>query len=965
MNVGQLGIGEIGINHLGEAVAAVPLTVDLDAVRVVKRDPANGSVPYDRERIRNAVTQAFLASQNGMQGEALQRQVDPIVNDVEERVAQRALNRPTLSVAVEEIQDQVEIVLMKSPHVDVARSYIIYREDRARERTARSMAASPLLPMELMVALPDGRKEVLDLERLKVQIEEACHGLDGVSANDVLEVVAGDVYNDITPKDLRTAQIMAARSLVEQDPDYSKVSARLVLRKLKDEVLSFVCPDLPELVTVGDRQQYRAYFPRYVRTGIDCELLQPGLAEIFDLERLAEALIPERDQQFQFLGLQTLYDRYFLHSGGTRIELPQAFFMRVAMGLAQQESDPDARAIEFYELLSSFDFMCSTPTLFNSGTVNPQLSSCFLSTVPDDLAGIFKSIKDNALLSKFSGGLGNDWSRVRGLGAHIKGTNGESQGVIPFLKVANDTAVAVNQGGRRKGAVCAYLEVWHIDIDEFLDLRKNTGDDRRRTHDMNTACWVPDLFMERVQEDGDWTLFSPDEVPDLHESTGLEFRDRYLLYEQKAAQGQSKVTKRIRARDLWRRMLTMLYETGHPWITFKDPCNLRSPQQHTGVVHSSNLCTEITLNSSEDEVAVCNLGSVNLSNHVENGLLIHQKLERTVTTAVRMLDNVIDINYYTIPETRTSNQRHRPIGMGIMGFQDVLHKLNIAYASDEAVQFADRSMEAISWYAIAASSALAEERGSYASFEGSLWSQGKLPWHSLDDLDRARNRTLEVDRSATRDWNALARKVQGTGMRNSNVMAIAPTATIANICGVSPSIEPVFRNLYVKANMSGDFVVVNPYLVNDLKELGLWDSLMISDLKLHDGSLRDIPRVPDRLKALYATAFEIDPSWLVKAGARRQKWIDQSQSLNLYVASTSGQVLDDLYQLAWTQGLKTTYYLRTQSATQVEKSTLQGTDGRLNAVPVEPSPPTLYSGLEPVANGLVCNLDDEDCEACQ
>ena len=965
MKVGQMGTGQLGIDRFGGAVPTVQAVVDLDAVRVAKRDPADGMVPYDRQRIRNAIMKAFLAEQRSLQGEALDHRVDPIVDAVEQRVAQRALGRPSLSVAVEEIQDQVELVLMKSDHEEVARRYIIYREDRARDRAAQAETTSLLLPVELMVALPDGTREPLDLERLKVQIEEACHGLDGVSADDVLEVLARDVYNDITPMDLRTAQIMAARSLVEQEPDYSKVSARLVLRKLKDEVFPFICPDVAGIRELTDRQQYRAYFPRYVRTGIDCELLQPALAEIFDLERLAEALAPERDQQFQFLGLQTLYDRYFLHSGGTRIELPQAFFMRVAMGLAQREAEPDARAIEFYELLSSFDFMCSTPTLFNSGTVNPQLSSCFLSTVPDDLAGIFKAIKDNALLSKFSGGLGNDWSQVRGLGAHIKGTNGESQGVIPFLKVANDTAVAVNQGGRRKGAVCAYLEVWHIDIDEFLDLRKNTGDDRRRTHDMNTACWVPDLFMERVQEDGNWTLFSPDGVPDLHEVTGLEFRDRYLLYEQQAAEGRLKVTKRIRARDLWRRMLTMLYETGHPWITFKDPCNLRSPQQHVGVVHSSNLCTEITLNSSEDEVAVCNLGSVNLSNHVENGQLLHQKLERTVTTAMRMLDNVIDINYYTIPETQTSNRRHRPVGMGIMGFQDVLHKLNIAYASDEAVEFADISMEAVSWYAISASSALAEERGSYSSFEGSLWSQGRLPWHSLDDLDKARYRKLEVDRSATRDWDSLARRVQRTGMRNSNVMAIAPTATIANICGVSPSIEPVFRNLYVKANMSGDFVVVNPYLVDDLKELDLWDPLMISDLKLHDGSLRDIPRVPDRLKDLYATAFEIDPTWLVKAGARRQKWIDQSQSLNLYVSTTSGRELDELYQLAWTQGLKTTYYLRTQGATQVEKSTLQGTDGRLNAVPVAPAPPTLYSEIETTVDGLVCDLDDEDCEACQ
>jgi ribonucleoside-diphosphate reductase alpha chain len=708
---------------------------------------------------------------------------------------------------------------------------------------------------------------------------------------------------------------------------------------------------------------YAEYFPAYIATGIKAELLDPELGR-FDLARLAAAVKPERDLQFQFLGLQTLYDRYFLHTRGVRFELPQAFFMRVAMGLAIREIDREARAIEFYDLISSFDFMCSTPTLFNAGTTHPQLSSCFLTTVSDDLDGIFKSIKDNALLAKYSGGLGNDWSRVRGLGAHIKGTNGQSQGVVPFLKVANDTAIAVNQGGKRKGAVCAYLETWHIDIEEFLDLRKNTGDDRRRTHDMNTANWVPDLFMQRVAEDGMWTLFSPDETPDLHDLYGSAFAERYAYYEQKAEKMELRVAKRVRAVDLWRRMLTMLFETGHPWIAFKDPCNIRSPQQHCGVIHSSNLCTEITLNTSDSEVAVCNLGSINLAAHVTEKGLDQDRLARTVNTAMRMLDNVIDINFYTIPEARRSNMRHRPVGLGLMGFQDALQMLRIPLGSQEAVAFADTSMEAISYCAISASADLAEERGRYASFDGSLWSQGILPIDSIKLLEQARGEYLRLDMSTTLDWNSLRERVKAVGMRNSNVMAIAPTATISNIIGVAQSIEPAFRNLYVKANMSGDFTVVNPFLVRDLKMRGLWDEVMISDLKYFDGALGPIDRVPEDLKALYATAFEIDAHWLVEAASRRQKWIDQAQSLNLYLAAPNGRKLDALYRLAWERGLKTTYYLRTQSATHVEKSTLKGTDGKLNAVSVGGgllSAPEVEDQPMPMA----CAIDDPTCEACQ
>ncbi len=807
----------------------------------------------------------------------------------------------------------------------------------------------------MRIKTPDGQLQPIDELQLQRAIAEACENLAGVAAEPVLAEARRNFYDGMTFDEFSQAQVMAARTLVEQEPNYSYVSARLLLDALRHEALSFVHQRELQVGQSDMANLYADYFHAYIDTGIGHELLDPELRR-FDLKRLAAALKPERDRQFQFLGLQTLYDRYFLHVNGTRFELPQAFFMRVAMGVAVREIDREARAIEFYELLSSFSFMASTPTLFNAGTLRPQLSSCFLTSVPDDLDGIFKSIKDNALLAKYSGGLGNDWTRVRGLGARIKGTNGESQGVVPFLKVANDTAIAVNQGGKRKGAVCAYLETWHIDIEEFLDLRKNTGDDRRRTHDMNTANWVPDLFMQRLAADDVWTLFSPDETPDLHDLYGPAFAKAYEAYEAKAARGQMRVSKTLRAVDLWRKMLTMLFETGHPWITFKDPCNIRSPQNHVGVVHSSNLCTEITLNTSDTEVAVCNLGSINLVAHIADGGLDRAKLARTVKTAVRMLDNVIDVNFYTIPEARRSNLAHRPIGLGIMGFHDAIQILRLPYASDVAVAFADESMEAISFHAISASVDLAAERGRYASFEGSLWSRGILPLDSVEHVADARGGVLDLDRSAALDWEPLRERVRTVGMRNSNVMAIAPTATISNICGVAQSIEPAYQNLYVKSNMSGDFTVVNAALVHDLKSRGLWDDVMISDLKYFDGSIGQIDRVPDDLKALYATAFEIDTSWLIEAAARRQKWIDQAQSLNLYIANPSGKKLDQLYRLAWQRGLKTTYYLRSRSATHVEKSTLKGTDGKLNAVSAH-----AVGAAEPIA----CSINDPDCEACQ
>lgn len=919
-------------------------------VQVIKR---NGSFsPFDASKISVAITKAFVAVEGT--GAAASRRIHESVESLTQQIVETLSRRadPSRAIHIEDIQDQVELALMRSGEHKVARAYVLYREERAQERRRREEQATPGAQTQLNVRLKDGRLEPLDEFRLQQEIASACAGLDGVSVDAVMAEVRRNLYDGILLHEIGLAQTMAARALVEQEPNYAYVSARLLLNNLREEALAFV---LPGSVSSSQRHsdlRYEEYFPEFIRRAIDLQALDKELGN-FDLARLAAALKPERDQNFQFLGLQTLYDRYFLQKGGVRFELPQAFFMRVAMGLALREIDREARAIEFYELLSSFDFMCSTPTLFNSGTLRPQLSSCFLTTVADDLDGIFKAIKDNALLSKYAGGLGNDWSFVRGLGSHIRGTNGQSQGVVPFLKVANDTAIAVNQGGKRKGAVCGYLETWHIDIEEFLDLRKNTGDDRRRTHDMNTANWIPDLFMERVEADGSWTLFSPDEVPDLHDLYGAAFAERYAYYEAKAQRGEIQVTRTVRAQDLWRRILTMLFETGHPWITFKDPCNLRSPQQHVGVVHSSNLCTEITLNTSSREIAVCNLGSINLANHVTADGIDKDHLQKTVRTAMRMLDNVIDINFYTVPEARYSNLRHRPVGLGLMGYQDALYTLRIPFSSEEAVRFADESMELISFYAISASVDLAAERGRYATFGGSLWSQGILPMDSIEILQKNRKHTLNLDRSTRLDWSGLRERVKTIGMRNSNTMAIAPTATISNICGVTQSIEPTYENLFVKSNMSGDFTVVNAALVHDLKKRGLWDEVMVSDLKYFDGSLGPIDRVPDDLKQLYATSFEIEPTWLIQAAARRQKWIDQAQSLNLYIAQPSGKKLDALYREAWHAGLKTTYYLRSRSATHVEKSTLKRTDGKLNAVSLDPP------------MGKACSIDDPTCEACQ
>ena len=933
--------------------------------QIIRRNGA--VVAFAPNKIAVALMKAFLAV-HGTQGAAsasVRETVDELTTNVVKALMRSRPGGGTFHI--EDVQDQVELGLMRGGHHEVARAYVLYRERRKEERK-QARAQEPELHPELHVT-DKGQTLPLDLALLKANIEAACAGLhEGVSAEPIVNETLRNVYDGIPLDEVQKATIMSARTLIERDPDYTYVTARLLLQTIAKEVLGK--PVTPQELA----DAYADYFPQFIKKGVENDLLDERLQQ-FDLKRLGAALKPERDNQFDYLGLQTLYDRYFLHVRKTRIELPQAFFMRVAMGLSLNEIDRESRAIEFYEVLSSFDFMSSTPTLFNSGTLRSQLSSCYLTTVPDDLDGIYESIKENALLSKFAGGLGNDWTRVRAMGSHIKGTNGESQGVVPFLKVVNDTAVAVNQGGKRKGAVCTYLESWHLDVEEFLELRKNTGDDRRRTHDMNTANWIPDLFMKRVMEGGQWTLFSPADVPDLHDLFGQAFETAYTAYEAKCDSGELKLYRRVPATDLWRKMLTMLFETGHPWITFKDACNVRSPQQHVGVVHSSNLCTEITLNTSDGETAVCNLGSVNLSRHLKddgNGgkTLDHDKLRVTINTAMRMLDNVIDINYYAVKKARDSNLRHRPVGMGLMGFQDSLYELRLPYGSPEAVEFADRAMEALCYYAYWASSELAKERGRYSTFQGSLWDQGILPPDSIDLLAQQRGGYVECDRSSSMDWAALRSKIKQDGMRNSNCVAIAPTATISNIIGVDASIEPSFGNLAVKSNLSGEFTVVNSYLVRDLKALGLWDDVMVMDLKHFDGSLAEIDRVPDELKDLYATAFEIDTRWLIEAAARRQKWIDQAQSLNIYMAGASGKKLDETYKLAWVRGLKTTYYLRTRAATHVEKST--GRLGQLNSVasgaaPVSAAPAAAVAveAAVPATDIKFCALDDPGCEACQ
>jgi ribonucleoside-diphosphate reductase alpha chain len=957
---GVFPAGVVAAAHDG-GLGRAPATSFAD-YKLIRR---NGSVvAFEPSKIAVAMTKAFLAVRGSQAAAstAVREQVEKLTANVVAALLRRQPAGGTFHI--EDVQDQVELSLMRDGAHDVARAYVLYREKRAQERARlrkEQAVAEPQLTM-----IDGGRRVPLEPARIRALVDSACVGLtDHVSAEAIVAETVKNLYDGVPFDEVVKSAILAARALIEKDPAYSYVSARLLLHAVRREVLG---EEVSQEAMAG---RYAEYFPGFIRYGIGAELLDERLAQ-FDLVRLGAALRPERDLQFNYLGLQTLYDRYFLHHEGRRFELPQAFFMRVAMGLALNEIDREARAIEFYEVLSSFDFMSSTPTLFNSGTRHAQLSSCYLTTVSDDLEGIYEAIKENALLAKYAGGLGNDWTPVRALGSHIKGTNGKSQGVVPFLKVVNDTAVAVNQGGKRKGAVCCYLETWHLDIEEFLELRKNTGDDRRRTHDMNTANWIPDLFMKRVIEGADWTLFSPSDCPDLHDKTGRAFEEAYVRYEEKAARGELKLAKKIPAVQLWRKMLSMLFETGHPWITFKDACNLRSPQQHAGTIHSSNLCTEITLNTGPTEIAVCNLGSVNLPAHmVPDGQggwrLDHAKLKKTIGTAMRMLDNVIDINYYAVAKARNSNLRHRPVGLGIMGFQDCLHLLRLPYASEAAVEFADRSMEAVCYYAYWASTELAAERGRYSSFAGSLWDRGILPQDTLALLAEARGGHVEVDTSATMDWQALRERIRQYGMRNSNCVAIAPTATISNIVGVDASIEPTFQNLFVKSNLSGEFTVVNEHLVRDLKKLGLWDELMVADIKHFDGSLARIDRIPEDLRRLYATAFEIEPKWLIEAAARRQKWIDQAQSLNIYMAGASGKKLDETYRLAWVRGLKTTYYLRTIGATHAEKATSQRA-GQLNAVPTGGGLGAAAALPQPEGNVCLLRPGDPgfaDCEVCQ
>ena len=907
-------------------------------LRVIKR---NGSVVnFDISKIEVAITKAFLAvhTSAAAASSSVQQKVNSLAKSVHDTFSSRMPSGGTIHI--EEIQDQVELALMRSEELKVARAYVVYRAERTKIRQEENTSAQ-----EIAVLSPSERTETI--------AKEACEGLSGTNPETIIQEANKNLYEGASEDEIKEAMILSARSLVEAEPNYTYATSRILLDSLRTEALSFL-----NLAPNATQKEMENLYPQaldvFIKRAIELELVNPELGKM-DLKKLGNNLKPERDLMFSYLGLQTLYDRYFIHKDEVRFELPQIFFMRVAMGLAIEEENREERAIEFYNLLSSFDYMSSTPTLFNSGTIHSQLSSCYLTTVPDDLKGIYDALGDNAMLSKWAGGLGNDWTPVRGMGAHIKGTNGKSQGVVPFLKVVNDTAVAVNQGGKRKGAVCSYLETWHLDIEEFVELRKNTGDDRRRTHDMNTANWIPDLFMQRVMDGGKWTLFSPNETPDLHDLTGSAFKIRYEEYENDAKTGKIQVSKEVEAEDLWRKIISMLFETGHPWITFKDACNLRSPQQHVGVIHSSNLCTEITLNTSQDEIAVCNLGSINLPNHLnENGDLNEEKIERTITTAIRMLDNVIDINYYAVSQAENSNFKHRPIGLGIMGFQDALYIKKTPYASEEAVSFADESMEMVSYYAIKSSSDLASERGAYSSYEGSLWSKGILPLDSIELLKKERGENyLEVDTTSRLDWEDLRKTVKKQGMRNSNVMAIAPTATIANITGLTQSIEPTYSNLFVKSNLSGEFTIINMHLVEALKEIDMWDEVMVYDLKNLNGSLEGINRVPDDLKKLFATSFEVEPKWLIEAASRRQKWIDQSQSLNLYVSEPNGKKLDVMYKMAWLRGLKTTYYLRSRSATTSEKSTI--TNLELNAVAAN-------QGSEaPEA----CSILDPDCEACQ
>ncbi|MBR9699704.1 ribonucleoside-diphosphate reductase subunit alpha [Candidatus Woesearchaeota archaeon] len=908
-------------------------------LQVVKR--SGDVVPFDDERIRNAIVKAIRAVNEPVAEQRVEKIVEGVVDEIRERFVDLYPN-------VENVQDIVEKHLVKGGLYEIAKAYILYRSQRQNRREEEKKKTIEKAKLgKLTVKKRDGRTVLFNLTKIKETIKRVSNGYEKfIDPELISKELTKNIYDGITAEDLEKALVLSTAPFIERDPAYNHVAARLFLQRLCKEVMGRSIKD--DIIDIAYKDAFISGIKKGVRSGI----LDKNMLD-YNLPKLADALRLERDELFSFLGVQTLYERYFVQVEGKRIELPQSFWMRVAMGLALQEKDKDKKAMEFYSVLSSLRFVSSTPTLFHAGLAHPQLSSCYLTTVGDNLKHIFKSLGDHAQLSKWSGGLGNDWSSIRATGSLIKSTNVESQGVIPFLKIANDVTVAINRSGKRRGATCAYLETWHLDIEDFLNLRKNTGDERRRTHDMNTANWIPDLFMKRVMEDKDWTLFSPEEVPELHETFGKKFEDYYIKYEERAKKGMINKHKVVSAKKLWKKMLTMLFETGHPWITFKDACNVRSPQDHMGVVHSSNLCTEITLNTSEEETAVCNLGSVNLEKHVYEGKVDGDLLADTIRTAMRMLDNVVDLNFYPTPEAKNSNMKHRPVGLGLMGFQDALYKLNINFDSKKALKFADSVMELIAYHAILASSTLAKERGMYESYKGSKWDRGIFPVDTLDLLEKERGIPVEVNRESQLDWTPVREHVKKHGMRNSNTMAIAPTATIANISGCFPCIEPIYKNIYVKSNISGEFTIVNQYLIEDFKKLDMWNDEMLEQLKYYDGNLQMIAGLPDELKEKYKEAFEIDPEWLTQIAAARAKWIDQSQSYNIFLKGTSGKKLSEVYFTAWKHGLKTTYYLRSLAASQIEKSTLDASKfGFTQKRQYEQAKPTVV-------------VSEAVCEACE
>ncbi|MCF7812738.1 ribonucleoside-diphosphate reductase subunit alpha [Candidatus Gracilibacteria bacterium] len=909
-------------------------------------------VDFDKIRIETAVQKATTASKIKVDDFFPQS----ITNDVVLHLQDQFDGIEEIP-SVEQIQDTVEQKLVESGNFEIAKRYILYRAEHEKLRAEQRLDHLKKLEKKLLhVQKSNGKSEVFQVGKIKKAIDRVAERYPNVDIKLILEDIKKNVFDGISSRDISKTLVMSAKSFIERDPEYSFFAAGLLLEVIYREVFS------EKFNEKNFDSLYRASFKRNLERGVEAGRINKELLT-FDFEKINAALKLDRDHLFAYLGLQTLYDRYFIHINDIRIEAPQHFWMRVAMGLAlaEKKSEREKRAIEFYEMLSQLRFVNSTPTLFNSGTTHSQLSSCYLSTVKDNLRHIFKVIGDNAQLSKWAGGIGNDWTHIRATGARIHGTNGRSQGVIPFLKIANDTAVAVNQGGKRKGAVVAYLECWHFDFEEFLELRRNTGDERRRTHDMNTAAWIPDLFMKRVLNNEQWSLFSPDEVGELHDTYGKKFKTLYEKYEKMGTEGKLKIFKQVPAQQLWRKMVTMLYETGHPWMTFKDPCNLRSPQDHTGVVHNSNLCTEITLNNSEEETAVCNLGSINIGRHFDHKKkqIDKKMLEQTVKTAMRMLDNVIDINLYPTKETDTANARHRPVGLGIMGLQDYFYVSGINFDSDQAVEKSDEIMELISYHAILGSSQLASERGAYSSFKGSKWDRGILPIDTIDLLEKERGEKIESSREQTLDWKKVRESIKAHGMRNSNCMAIAPTATIANIAGCVPCTEPIYKNLYVKSNMGGEFTVINISLVEDLKKEGLWDQEMLTKLKSNDGSIQNIERVPQHLKDKYKEVFEISSQWIIHHAAARGKWIDQAQSTNIFYRGSSGKEISEIYQAAWRAGLKTTYYLRTLGATQIQKSTV---DLKNQKISQHGKKDKDYSEAEKVVCSL---LNGDQCDACQ